>query len=1234
MKFKLILLMGIALILLSVSGVCAGDADNDAMLDDQITPAEDVIEEATIENNVINDGAGSFTELQDLINNNTVVDLTKDYAAAESEGRIHINSDKIINGNGHTLDGVKKAAIIEIEGGNIVFNDIVFKNGEGIDGGAVHVSAADSLTFKNTKFVSNSVFNAGGAVFIDTQHMSNATEFINCAFENNYADRFDGGAIYINSNQPVVITGSTFKSNECNGGDSGNGGAIHVTSPLNVTDSSFIENLADDDGGAIHAEALLNVVNCDFRSNKADDGYGGAIYAQTGANIIGSTFSENNAKVSGGAVMSHGPLYIADSSFKSNEAAQGGGVYCYNSVANIINTDFTENIADFSGGAAYIASTTDMNASKFINCTFKSNKVDRIISSNCFGGAVSCAYLEIYGCAFLNNSAEEDGGAIYTILVNIEDSIFSGNTAGFDGGAVYAHFGNVNATNSIFNDNKAVYEGGAIYAQDNDVDDSEGNVNLKNCTFKYNSVSDTSITQAYGGAVSAEQNVRVDSSTFIGNTALTDGGAIFAGGYAIVNNSSFEDNSALTPSNVQSFGGALRAKKNVIVGDSSFIGNTARDYGGAIYGDAITIYGSYFENNNAENDKGGAVYAESAADVINSTFIGNRANVDGGAIYAEDAVSVRNSTFKENKATGALSQCYGGAIRSEDYIQVYNSSFVGNYAEDYGGAIYADYADIYGSYFENNRADDNDGGAVFVDEMADVANSIFIGNTACLYGGAISSAGDVAVKNSTFSNNAVSGAIGQCYGGAIRSKNNVKVDNSTFRNNHAEDYGGAIYADTITWVDSPSHFTGNYAEKNAGGAIYTNKFNTDVRYAVFNGNLAKGDDDGGAIYINEETNMAFINCTFKMNSAGDEGGAIYLDSTGSTLTLINNSFVDNYAADEGQHVFNKGTYGTIKNNWWGTPTPDFSRDLLVEWKAWPWSNIHHADSDPLKTDPNNDKGIIIKVNLNLTAEYENGTITATVKNGRGHPLEGVNVSFANGGVKYITTDENGQANYSLNYLPAGNYSIKVQAHGNYLYGDSNLETVNVTKEMARIYLRNALYFVTETKMVRVTLLDGANKPLAGKTVRIAVADSRYSGVTDENGDAYIRVGVGFGVHNATVSFDGDGEYGPANRTGYIRVIKETPSVMVRYADTQFITKENPKVVKVYLWDRNSKPLPVNSKIAIKVNGETYIGYTDTNGIANVVININKIGIFRAEVLYAGNSAYNAVTREVKITVKR
>ena len=296
---------------------------------------------------------------------------------------------------------------------------------------------------------------------------------------------------------------------------------------------------------------------------------------------------------------------------------------------------------------------------------------------------------------------------------------------------------------------------------------------------------------------------------------------------------------------------------------------------------------------------------------------------------------------------------------------------------------------------------------------------------------------------------------------------------------------------------------------------------------------------------------------------------------------------------------------------------------------------------------------ITTVNLNMVAEYNREdqklietklavkydantkNIIATVKDVNGKPVSGLKVGFALNGVKYIDTDANGQAKYSTADLADGTYKATVRAYGNEIYKNSSKETVTFTigsKEKSKIFLRNALYFVTQTKLVQVTLWDGNNQPLANKTVYIRAYDSIWHGVTDENGDAFVRVGIGFGTHDATVGFDGDDQYNASTRDGYIRVIKQTPSVMVRGADTMFKASDNNKVVKVHLRDRYDKALPEGSKIVLKLNGKTYVGTTDINGVASIKISINTVGTFTAQAMYGGNTAFNAVTRDVKIRI--
>ena len=286
----------------------------------------------------------------------------------------------------------------------------------------------------------------------------------------------------------------------------------------------------------------------------------------------------------------------------------------------------------------------------------------------------------------------------------------------------------------------------------------------------------------------------------------------------------------------------------------------------------------------------------------------------GGAVLNKGTkyLSINNCTFDNNRAI------IGGALNNAHII---NCKFIDNKA-DYGGAIYSssDNLQILYSEFINNTA--NNGGAVYASNNARIKECIF--------------------KNNVAKDN----LIMQNKGGAIQCEKNLEIDGCVFGKNHADDYGGAVYADTITFTNVPSHFYLNSVDDNQGGAIYTNKFETDLFNITFVGNSAN--NDGGAIYINDENHITFHNCYFENNRCGNKGGAIYLDSKYSHLTLINNDFINNTASNEGQTIFNKGYYEKVSNNYWGNNIPSTNNDQLVEWKLWT-KNIKHTDNNPLNS---------------------------------------------------------------------------------------------------------------------------------------------------------------------------------------------------------------------------------------------------------------------------------------------
>lgn len=244
-----------------------------------------------------------------------------------------------------------------------------------------------------------------------------------------------------------------------------------------------------------------------------------------------------------------------------------------------------------------------------------------------------------------------------------------------------------------------------------------------------------------------------------------------------------------------------------------FENNWADDYGGAIYNGAtnkLNIKNCRFTSNKVDDEDGGVIYSKRLVNIENSIFENNHAFVNGGAIFTESNVHATNCIFQNNKAEGAhVFQCYGGAIHAKGDANIINSTFKDNYAADFGGAIYANKVHInlhqstnfdINTFFINNKANDDDGGAIYVENSFEAVNTEFSKNSAYNSGGAISAV-DGYVDNCLFTFNNADGAktfrLDSSFGGAIACMNELNITNTIFENNHAGFVGGAVYARTL-----------------------------------------------------------------------------------------------------------------------------------------------------------------------------------------------------------------------------------------------------------------------------------------------------------------------------------------------------------------------------------------------------------------------------------------------------
>ena len=282
-KSQIVILCLVICILMSVCTVSANDVNDtylaveDSVIDENITIDESQELLQVNENeDMLSAGDGSFTELQNLINENSgTLTLEKNYVFNDGENPISIDKSITIIGNGHKIDGAGKSSILKITGDDVTLKNIEFSNGYILSERIIQYGAAIYWMGKNG-VVDTCTF---------SNNIINTTRYVNSL----------GGAIFW-TGKNATVKDSTFKNNSILG-TSGSGGAIYFDIQCEnayVNNSQFISNNAYKEGGAIY---ILNVkseiINSIFKNNYAKSA-GGAIYYQNNIPNEGVVISECN----------------------------------------------------------------------------------------------------------------------------------------------------------------------------------------------------------------------------------------------------------------------------------------------------------------------------------------------------------------------------------------------------------------------------------------------------------------------------------------------------------------------------------------------------------------------------------------------------------------------------------------------------------------------------------------------------------------------------------------------------------------------------------------------------------------------------------------------------------------------------------------------------------------------------------------------------------------------------
>ncbi len=470
------------------------------------------------------------------------------------------------------------------------------------------------------------------------------------------------------------------------------GGVLSRGDRLEIHDSSFVSNLANEAGGAIWHEPTtgsgeLRIYDSEFLYNSVQSTSGKApavgvsMSYGTGVYVYGSTFDTNQ---SGGEVAGGGAIHldigdpgaiiqVDDCSFVNNLANNDGGAIWAQleySIFNVNNSTFTDNTANGRGGAVHLAENQGAPYQR-AEVTFQNN-------------------------GFYGNYAGDNGGALDVTITNGDD------------GSVDPPVKFVDITGqNVFDDNRAgagsgFGSGGAVYLRLEDAVPAT----ISGAQF------DDNQADGSGGAVmiaAQASEVSVGNSLFSGNTAATEGGGLYVG----------SGNSAVYAAGLEmqfniadgAGGGGMKVvaqDSEIGVTDSLFAFNNANACGGGLYvtNEPSDVNLGYLEvyGNDALCGGGVALWVPNAGsaliDVKYSEFSGNTASdastgsgSGGGGVFVEGGSGtsfvIKNSTLSGNESVGI-----GGGMTLEGGVvaQIKYSTIAGNTA-DSGGGLYNRLAD-------------------------------------------------------------------------------------------------------------------------------------------------------------------------------------------------------------------------------------------------------------------------------------------------------------------------------------------------------------------------------------------------------------------------------------------------------------------------------------------------------------------------------------------------------------
>ena len=932
----------------------------------------------------------------------------------------------------------------------------------------------------------------------------------------------DGNGHIIDANNQsaifnIMANNTVLKNIRFVGANNGDGrGAIYLQgSNCTIINCSFADNFASLYGGAIYLSGSdCKIINCSFVDNFASEASGAIIWFGVGGILENCSFV-NNSAVSGGAIWMQGFASVLNCSFVNNFASEyGGAIYWVVDDGTLANCCFVNNSASINGGAIYWAGDDGTLA----NCGFFDNSAIN-------GGAIrwSGNNANLIACEFIGNVASNDGGAVYSSgnESSFADSYFADNFASNNGGAVYLFGKNCNLSNSSFENNSGYCQiiwntdSGNIVAcyfidsPNNNIYNVGANIvknyidiicnnpefeykNPQTLSFNVNNPYIPILTfKLIQGNVVVKTFATNNISHVYEKLAALDSGTWKLNVFFREDDTYYSYDNTFTLEVTPVFSSLNVSLNNVTLGHETTISASVVDFNGSTINEGVVTFKDGDEVIGTVNVKDGLAELKftpqkAGKHLITATFTSGNYKVSNafGDLFV-DGVVVRislergtvgfNSTFTVEVAS-LYSDLSDGSISF--YV---DDKFIGKKSVVNGRANIT-YLPLIASdhmlkviYGESQVFSDTESSAGYVVKPAD--SRITVRGSDGVVGSALTLTANVSSSNNQVIND----------GSVIFYDGDSQIGSASVRQGIA----------TLSYVPA---FSGNrlISAQFVSDNYYSSKNNVTVYIEKAKVQIAIGDAD---VYYDT---LASVGIDVSSN-----GRPI---NEGTVKVYVNNQQIGNLNVVEGHVEFKY--------------LPSSLEALNVDAVFDETSNYRSSNASKVMTV----NKLATKLEASAITEFYNDGqyLVAVLKDINGKAIGGERVSIDLDGVKYLTTDANGQVKLPTAGLKPKTYNVAITFDGSDRYLKST-KNVNVIVKKATPKLKaskKTFKRKVKVKKYTITLKNNMNKAMAKVKVTIKVKGKTFTAKTNSAGKATFKLKklTKKGKYSATVTFKGDSCY--------------------------------------------------------------------------------------------------------------